>query len=255
MAWSTRELAELAGTTVKAVRHYHEHGLLDEPERAANGYKQYGVRHLVRLLQVRRLRDLGLSLSQISDMGTGAERQEGAIRALDAEIAERMARLQSIRDDLAAIMDRRSSPDVPTGFAEVSSGLPEADRALLLVYSRLLDEDQMGDLRGLVGRADLQSDDFDALSADADEGSIREVAERLAPKIGRLRHEHGWMTDLGASYPRSTEMTIAQALTELYNPAQVRALHLAAVRADELQEGSSENGTHERDTHRSEPMA
>ena len=31
MPWSTRELAELAGTTVKAVRHYHEIGLLDEP--------------------------------------------------------------------------------------------------------------------------------------------------------------------------------------------------------------------------------
>jgi hypothetical protein len=31
MAWSTRELAELAGTTLRAVRHYHEVGLLAEP--------------------------------------------------------------------------------------------------------------------------------------------------------------------------------------------------------------------------------
>ena len=50
MGWSTRELAELAGTTIKAVRHYHEHGLLEEPRRAVNGYKQYGAGHLVRLL-------------------------------------------------------------------------------------------------------------------------------------------------------------------------------------------------------------
>ncbi|WP_433560110.1 MerR family DNA-binding transcriptional regulator [Pseudonocardia xinjiangensis] len=28
MAWSTRELADLAGTTVRAVRHYHDVGLL-----------------------------------------------------------------------------------------------------------------------------------------------------------------------------------------------------------------------------------
>src|SRR5204863_5377681 len=40
MAWSTREIAELAGTSLRAVRHYHEVGLLAEPERRANGYKQ-----------------------------------------------------------------------------------------------------------------------------------------------------------------------------------------------------------------------
>lgn len=49
MAWSTRELAELAGTTVKSVRYYRQLELLDEPERLTNGYKQYEVRHLVRL--------------------------------------------------------------------------------------------------------------------------------------------------------------------------------------------------------------
>jgi len=35
VAWSTRELAELAGTSVKTVRHYHQLGLLDEPMPAA----------------------------------------------------------------------------------------------------------------------------------------------------------------------------------------------------------------------------
>ena len=33
MGWSTREVAQLAGTTLRTVRHYHEIGLLDEPER------------------------------------------------------------------------------------------------------------------------------------------------------------------------------------------------------------------------------
>jgi DNA-binding transcriptional MerR regulator len=65
MAWSTRELAELAGTTLKTVRHYHRIGLLDEPERAANGYKRYRVPHLIRLLRIRRLVDLGVPLSAI----------------------------------------------------------------------------------------------------------------------------------------------------------------------------------------------
>src|SRR5690606_8663333 len=55
MAWSTRELAELAQTTVNTIRHYHHLGLLAEPARKDNGYKQYGVKHLARLLRIRRL--------------------------------------------------------------------------------------------------------------------------------------------------------------------------------------------------------
>ena len=54
MEWSTRELAALAGTTVNTVRHYHAVGLLEVPERRHNGYKQYRVHHLVRLIRLRR---------------------------------------------------------------------------------------------------------------------------------------------------------------------------------------------------------
>ncbi|MFF3441930.1 MerR family DNA-binding transcriptional regulator [Streptosporangium sp. NPDC002721] len=53
MGWSTREIARLAGTTLRTVRHYHEIGLLDEPERLSNGYKVYRTEHPVRLLQIR----------------------------------------------------------------------------------------------------------------------------------------------------------------------------------------------------------
>ena len=79
MAWSTRELAELTGTTLRTVRHHHEVGLLTEPERRANGYKQYGVAHLVRVLQVKRLTDLGFSLTQIADMDGTDDHPEEAL--------------------------------------------------------------------------------------------------------------------------------------------------------------------------------
>ena len=71
MAWSTRELANLVGTTVNTIRHYHRLGLLDVPEREYNGYKQYEVRHLVRLLRIRRLVSLGVPLSQIGEVSRG----------------------------------------------------------------------------------------------------------------------------------------------------------------------------------------
>ncbi|WFF00186.1 MerR family DNA-binding transcriptional regulator [Micromonospora sp. WMMD964] len=56
VAWSARELAELSGTTVNAIRHYHRIGLLDEPSRRYNGYQQYGVSDPV-LLPVTRRRE------------------------------------------------------------------------------------------------------------------------------------------------------------------------------------------------------
>jgi DNA-binding transcriptional MerR regulator len=87
MAWSTREIAALAGTSLRAVRHYHDVGLLDEPERHNNGYKQYGVAHLVRVLRIKRLTDLGFSLPQITAMGDTDDHPEQALHTLDAELA------------------------------------------------------------------------------------------------------------------------------------------------------------------------
>ena len=41
MAWSTRQLADLTGVTLRSIRHWHDVGLLPAPERLSNGYKQY----------------------------------------------------------------------------------------------------------------------------------------------------------------------------------------------------------------------
>ena len=40
MAWSTRQLADLTGVTLRSIRHWHDVGLLPDPERRSNGYKQ-----------------------------------------------------------------------------------------------------------------------------------------------------------------------------------------------------------------------
>ncbi|MEV4901249.1 MerR family transcriptional regulator [Citricoccus sp. NPDC055426] len=103
MAWSTRELAERAGTTVNTIRHYHRLGLLEEPEREYNGYKQYEVHHLVSLLRIRRLAGLGVPLSQIRDARAGADSTQQTMRELDAELEKNIRRLEESRADIAAI--------------------------------------------------------------------------------------------------------------------------------------------------------
>lgn len=60
------EMADLLGITTKAIRHYHQIGLIEEPPRSEGGYRVYGGRDLDRLQAILRLQKFGLSLRQIS---------------------------------------------------------------------------------------------------------------------------------------------------------------------------------------------
>ena len=76
--------------------------------------------------------------------GTGAVVRAAAALTEDAALAagagllrtERIARLQTVRVDLAMLLEGPGPLDVPSGFATVAEGLPDADRAMLMVYSR-----------------------------------------------------------------------------------------------------------------------
>ncbi|MEV6868753.1 MerR family transcriptional regulator [Streptosporangium subroseum] len=237
MAWSTRELAELAGTTVNTIRHYHRLGLLDEPERRYNGYKQYGVQDLVRLLRIRRLAELGVPLSQIGEVGAGGDGTPDALRQLDAELAAHIERLQRARFDIAAILRDSASADVPAGFESVASRLSEADSSIIHIYTQLYDEDAMADLRRMV-EADTGPIDteIDALSPDADEATRQRLAERLAPILAQNLIDYPWLSDPVAHLSKSehvTQQTFIEAVIELYNTAQLDVLHRASILARE----------------------
>lgn len=64
--WSIQEIARLAGTTSRTLRHYDDIGLLPPSRIAANGYRHYDQRALVRLQRILLLRELGLGLEQIA---------------------------------------------------------------------------------------------------------------------------------------------------------------------------------------------
>ncbi|MEJ1154376.1 MerR family transcriptional regulator [Microbacterium marmarense] len=65
-SWSIQQVAKMAGTTSRALRHYGEIGLLRPSSIARNGYRYYDEHSLVRLQQILLLRDLGLGLPQIA---------------------------------------------------------------------------------------------------------------------------------------------------------------------------------------------
>ena len=201
MAWSTREIAELAGTSLRAVRHYHEVGLLEEPERRANGYKQYGVAHLVRLLRIKRLVDLGFSLSRIATMGDADDHPEQALRTLDAELAATVERLERARVELSLILREAAPTDLPAELAPAAAaGLSGTDRSFLVVMSRVLGPRGMQSYADAVRRppSDPGLDDFDDLPADADADVRQEMAERVARHVRALLAEHPGLGDMTA---------------------------------------------------------
>ncbi|WP_242087225.1 MerR family transcriptional regulator, partial [Microbacterium lacticum] len=66
--WSTHEVARLAGTTSRTLRHYDAIGLLSPTRVGANGYRYYDSDALVRLQRILLMRELGLGLPQIADV-------------------------------------------------------------------------------------------------------------------------------------------------------------------------------------------
>jgi DNA-binding transcriptional MerR regulator len=230
VAWSTRELAELAGTSLRSVRHYHEVGLLPEPERRSNGYKQYGVTHLMRLLRIKRLVDLGFSLAQIADLGDRDEHPEEALRTLDAELVSQIERLQALRAELAEILEHRVPTDLPAELAVAGEGkLSEADRTMVAVMGRLLGQEERETYAALLAdEARMPSDDdFETLAADADESARQDLAERMTEDLRTLTARYPGLSTLGTRTPvgrRRYRQTLERAIEDVYNPAQLDVL-------------------------------
>jgi DNA-binding transcriptional MerR regulator len=98
------QLAAYAGVTVRAVRHYHQIGLLPEPERDASGYRRYCAPAVVSLIKIRTLADAGVPLSQIGQMleadpTTFAE----AVERIDTHLRDEIDRLQVSRNQVARL--------------------------------------------------------------------------------------------------------------------------------------------------------
>ncbi len=65
MSWTIGDLAERIGVTPRALRHWEREGLLPRPPRSSGGYRLYHREHLLRLVQIKALRQMGLSVPEI----------------------------------------------------------------------------------------------------------------------------------------------------------------------------------------------
>jgi len=99
--WSIQEVARLAGTTSRTLRHYGDIGLLPATRVAGNGYRYYDADAVVRLQRILLLRELGLGLASIAEVLRGQRDDAGALLAhlrwLEAERERVSAQIDSVR--------------------------------------------------------------------------------------------------------------------------------------------------------------
>lgn len=133
------ELARMAGVSVRTLRHYHAIGLLPEPPRGENGYRDYEPTHLLRLLRIRQLASLGFSLEQIDPMlqDLDAERAEGDERRgesdrllddLDRQLQEQITQLERQRELIVRIRSGQGEPDYPDRAAHALQAIEDFER-------------------------------------------------------------------------------------------------------------------------------
>src|SRR5262249_51974244 len=88
----------------RAVRHYHQIGLLPEPERDASGYRRYGAKAVVALIKIRTLANAGVPLSQIGGMlEADAASFADAVQRIDGHLRDEIERLETSRKQIAQL--------------------------------------------------------------------------------------------------------------------------------------------------------
>lgn len=108
------QAAAFAGVTVKTVRHYHKHGLIDEPCRDSSGYRRYGSADLLRLIQIRTLAVAGVPLAEIGAiLDADPDRFAAALVDVERRLNDRIDDLIARRDMLRRLAtgDRALLPD------------------------------------------------------------------------------------------------------------------------------------------------
>jgi DNA-binding transcriptional MerR regulator len=247
---NSSELSSLAGVTIRTLRHYHRVGILDEPPRGANRYRQYGVHDLIRVLRIRRLAALGIPLEQmpglLDDEDPGAD---AVLDRLDDEIAAQIERLTAQRELIGQLRLLSATPDVPPELARflgdiTAASSPDAAR---------IDRDQTVLLAHLVGTTGMphlvrfyerMSDPellpamtetaaaFDKLGTDTTENGLEQYVDRFIDVFSPIA------TALSTEAPDMDLSPAASLFAEytesVLNPIQQQALSMIGRRLDDL---------------------
>jgi DNA-binding transcriptional MerR regulator len=209
-------LASYAGVTIRAVRHYHQIGLLQEPERDASGYRTYDAVAVVRLIRIRTLAGAGVPLARVRDLlDADPETFAAATAEIDRQLRAQIRALQEHRRRIAQLgsgdslalpkevvdyLDRLRALGAPEAVIEperdawilMAARLPEAIPALMAEKVAQLDNPKVVRLYQLIGRIAENWEDEELLHETAD--LLIELFEQAAAS-GELDRQDEHMPD------------------------------------------------------------
>ena len=211
------QLAAYSGVTTRAVRHYHQIGLLPEPERDVSGYRTYAAPAVVRLIRIRTLAEAGVPLARVQELLAADEdgftravaeidrRLRGEIRQLQ-EHRRRIAQLAA-GDSLAlppavtAYLDRMRALGAPEVLVEmerdawilIAAQLPERIPEFMAEKEAQLDDPLMRRFLRTMGALLDGDDESEALLAEAAD-VLAEMAEQAEAR-GELDRQDDALPD------------------------------------------------------------
>ena len=209
-------LASYAGVTIRAVRHYHQIGLLPEPERDHSGYRTYDAAAVVRLIRIRTLAEAGVPLARVRELlDADPETFTAATAEIDRQLRAQIRALQEHRQRIAQLgsgdslalpmevvdyLDRLRATGAPEAAIEgerdawilMAARWPEAIPALMADKVAQLANPEIVRLYQLIGRIAENWDEEELLRQIAD--LMSELAEHAAAS-GELDWQDEHMPD------------------------------------------------------------
>jgi len=252
-----KEVAELAGVTVRALHHYDEIGLLIPSMRSAAGYRLYSDDDLLRLQQIIIGRELGLSLEAIrGSVDDPRFDRRAALRAQRVELAERAERaaemIRAIDAALTVIEETEMKPESKVDMKKIFDGFDpdqyadEAERrwggtdAYKVSMQRTksyteADWRKLGDEQGAI-----YADAMAALAAGlpADDERAMDIAERHRLSFDRWFYPCSTKMHAGLADMWETDRRYADSIDKYGGGAGLTTYLAAAVRANAKRSGA-----------------
>lgn len=194
------QLARYGGTTARAVRHYHQIGLLPEPERNRSGYRTYDAVAVVRLIRIRTLAEAGVPLARVQELLDAVpEEFARSVQEIDKDLRAEIRRLQEHRRRIAGLAAGESLalPQSVVNYLDRLRDLGVAERyielerdAWIMVAARVPDQ-----IDSVIAKKHEELDDpdivrlyqllSDAVGWSADDPRVVELVDILEPLMLR----------------------------------------------------------------------
>lgn len=230
------EVARAAGVSTRAIRHYHQLGVVPEPARRPSGYREYELADVLAVVRAVRLAERGLSLAEVRDVlrdDTGTELRtvlQEVVQDIEGRIDELTGRRQVLldmldRDDLRLAHLPAMAPALVAGLAgdparldrerdaweSIAASVPEEQAVAVAaaVQDVLADPGRAAELAQIAER-------FEALTEE-DDPAVREVARRMVAMFDAV--------DVGGPAPSPGAPLMAEFVASM-TPGQQRCLDI-----------------------------